>query len=165
MAERVALVRLRQELRRDLAAAERLLAELRPRIPLLDAAEDSVLAGYAAITLHQLYTALETGFERICRTFEGDLPPGAESHLALLRDMSLDLPAIRPAVIDVATLEALLPLLRFRHFVRHAYAVAWDQRRLREIWEAADRAWPLVTKDLEEFLEFVQATAEELAGA
>jgi hypothetical protein len=156
MAERVELIRLREELRRDLDAAAALIADLVEQREVLDRpAADRVVLGYVALTLHRFYTALETGLERIVRTLEGALPKGADAHQALLHDVTLALPAVRPAVLAESTADALRPLLRFRHFVRHSYAVAWDRQRLAEVLQHAEEAWPQARDDLARFTSFL----------
>jgi hypothetical protein len=162
MADRATLLRLVAELTADLEAAGRLLGELDRRAGHVRP-DDPVLHGYVAVTLHQLYTALESGFERICRALEGSLPAGSDSHAALLRDMTLELEQLRPAVLRAETAAALGPLLRFRHFVRHSYAVAWDPQRLEEVLQAARRAWPEVEADLAAFSAFLRQAAAGLS--
>ncbi len=164
MAERSDLLRLRQELARDLAAAESLLADVHVRSDALAAPEpDRVILGYVAVTLHQHYTALETAFERIARALEDTLPKGADAHLALLRDMTLELPGMRPAVLRESTADALRPLLRFRHFVRHSYGSPWDAQRLTEVLRDAERAWPQVHRDVNAFVAFIDGVLATLA--
>jgi hypothetical protein len=163
MAERSDLVRLREELRRDLAAAAGLLADAAEHRETLTGADpDRVVLGYLAVTLHRLYTALETSFERIARTLEGSLPKGADAHQALLHDMTLALPGIRPAVLRESTADGLRPLLRFRHFVRHSYAVAWDGERLAEVLRIAEEVWPETHEDMRAFAAFLDGLIDSL---
>ncbi len=161
--DRASLLRLRQDVERDSGAAEALLSALEARAGDALPADDPVFLGYAAVTLHQLYTALETAFERICLTLEGSLPAGADSHQALLRDMTRDLDTMRPRVLRDETASALRPLLRFRHFVRRAYAIDWDAERLQEVYAQARRASPLVGADMADFLAFLDELIAELA--
>ena len=154
-----AYVRLKQELVRDLRAIDGLLAELTQKKAVACVPHDVVFLGYVAVTLHQIYTGLETCFERISRTTEESLPVGPDTHRALLRDMALDLHNVRPAVLRVATAEALLPLLRFRHFVRHSYAVAWDAERLSAMVSQVQMAWPNVLQDMRQFTVFLDAAS------
>lgn len=152
--DRAALLRLRVEVARDVATFRSLLDDLSSRRAVM-ATGDPVVLGYAAITLHRAYTALESAFERVCRTLEGSLPAGRDSHQALLSDMALDLPGLRPPVLRVETAQSLAGLLRFRHFVRHAYAVSWDPDRIVEVLDAAEAAWPALRDDLEAFASFL----------
>lgn len=156
MAEHVELIRLREELRRDVDAAAALIAELGEQREVIDRPDaDRVVLGYVALTLHRFYTALETGLERIVRTLEGALPKGADAHSALLHDVTLPLPTVRPAVLGETTADGLRPLLRFRHFVRHSYAVAWDRKRLAEVLRHAEEIWPQTRDDLARFMHFL----------
>lgn len=160
--DRAQLLRLRADVQRDLATAGVVLADLVGRRDAIARGDDPVLLGYAAITLHQLYTALETAFERICRGLEGSLPVGADSHRALLHDMTLDLPGLRPPVLRSTTADALGALLRFRHFVRHAYAVAWDSKRLIDVLDGCRAVWSDVCADIDGFVAFITDVLDAL---
>ena len=157
------LRRLRVEAARDLEGVDRLLADLVGRVPDVATERDPVVLAYVAITLHQIYTAAESAFERICREFEVDLPRGADAHQALLRDMTLAIPRTRPEVLRETTAEGLRPLLRFRHFVRHAYVVTWDACRLAEVVAMAATAIPELRKDMDRFLAFLDEASAEAA--
>jgi len=111
---------------------------------------------YLAVRLHAWYTALESILERIARTVEGSLPGGPASHRDLLHGMSLDLPDIRPAVIDPGRLSDLFSLLAFRHFFRHVYAVDLDEVQLREHAVRLLHVHPQVLSDLTAFLDVVR---------
>lgn len=156
--DRAALLRLRAEVARDRATTRALLDDLAHRRTDIVRA-DPIVLGYAAITLHRAYTALESAFERICRTLEGSLPAGRDGHQALLADMALDLPGLRPAVLRPETAASLAVLLRFRHFVRHAYAVSWDPDRIVEVLDAAESLWAQLDADLATFLAFLDGVA------
>jgi len=152
------LTRLLAELRRDLGAAEQRLDGLRTRREQL-ADGDPVLASFFALSLHSYYTAIETAFERISRSFDGGVPTGTRSHQELLETMTLELPGIRPAVIKPETLELLRELLGFRHFVRHAYAVTCRTERLGQLVALASKAHAPLMADMTVFLSYVDALA------
>ena len=84
----------------------------------------------AGVALHAWYTGVETIFERVARELDGAVPEGERWHRALLSQMSAEIPGTRPRVIDPALGVELAALLAFRHFFRHAYAVAFDAGRL-----------------------------------
>lgn len=153
--ERAPLVRLRAELAAEIETIQKLLAQIAERRTGREADADPVWLAYLAISVHQYYTALEGIFERICRVFEGSLPTGADTHQALLRDMALELPGVRAAVLKGETVVALRPLLKFRHFVRHAYAVVWDANRIADVEAQTRSTWSLVERDLGYFLGFL----------
>ena len=60
-------------------------------------------------------------------------PAGGDWHLDLLRGATRELPGIRLAVLPRAVLDPLHEVLRFRHFFRHAYAIALDGTKLAKV--------------------------------
>ena len=67
----------------------------------LRAADDYYLDG-VALNLHGFYAGLERIFELIAAIVDGQKPEGENWHQALLHQMTLEVPAIRPAVISEA---------------------------------------------------------------
>jgi hypothetical protein len=65
--------------------------------------------------------------------------------------MALPLAVVRPAVLNPARLGDLSELLAFRHFFRHAYAVALDEAELRSHAARLERTHPGVRADLHSF--------------
>ncbi|HMF34074.1 MAG TPA: hypothetical protein VKK79_21805, partial [Candidatus Lokiarchaeia archaeon] len=57
--------------------------------------------------LHDFYTCIERIFRRIAVKVDGDIPPGEAWHKDLLNQMSLEIPNLRPAVIDATLFEQL----------------------------------------------------------
>jgi hypothetical protein len=119
-------------------------------------------AAYLAVKLHAWYTAFESILERIARVVEGGLPGGPSYHQDLLRGMALPLAAVRPAVLDPARLADLSELLAFRHFFRHAYAVALDDAELRRHAGRLERTHPGVRGDLRGFEQVVLGWIQKL---
>lgn len=101
-------------------------------------AEDLFLDS-AALNLHAFYTGLERIFTHIASSLDRSVPAGSDSHRALLRQMAVELPGIRPAVIADATADAVDEYLRFRHVVRHVYAFQLEPERVERL---ADRLRP-----------------------
>ena len=147
----VSWVRTAAELARLMESIEELFAELVVARARLLPGADRVACAYAAVMLHHLYTAIESALERICRTVEGSVPGGPDDHVSFLRDATLELPGIRPAILQAARFSPLFEMLRFRHFVRHAYSVQWDITRLRVLSDTAVSVWPEVRSDLDAF--------------
>ncbi len=106
-------------------------------------------AAMLAVALHHYYTAFESAIERAVLFLDGALPDGPDWHRALLREAARDLPDVRPAILSAPTLTDWEELRRFRHFFRHAYAVALDLERLRDHAELVHRLHPLARADLE----------------
>jgi hypothetical protein len=83
-------------------------------------------------TLNVLYTSMENYFRRISKYFENDLP--SESwHKELIERMQLELPNIRPALLDRETALLCEELLGFRHIFRTFYDRRLDPERIRLI--------------------------------
>jgi hypothetical protein len=76
--------------------------------------------------------------------------------------MALPLAAVRPAVLDPARLADLSELLAFRHFFRHAYAVALDDAELRRHAGRLERTHPGVRGDLRGFEQVVLGWIQKL---
>ena len=140
--------RLRAEIASDLAAFEDRLGELERLEP--EGASPAVLA-QIAVALHHAYGAVEAALARIARVLEGSMPVGADWHAALLHAMTLEIPSVRPSVLEPSSAAALRKLLAFRHFFRHAYAVAWDAEQLASLRRTALEAGPQVAADLRAF--------------
>jgi hypothetical protein len=61
----------------------------------------------AALNLHDFYSGIERILQLIATTVDGNLPSSSDWHRELLRQMSLDLPNIRPPVLYVETAKSL----------------------------------------------------------
>ncbi|MGM0577590.1 MAG: hypothetical protein ACQEXJ_17830 [Myxococcota bacterium] len=156
----VRLQRLRSEIASDRRAFERQVDALRT----LDlTVPDSPELAAAAVALHHAYGAVEAILSRVSQTLEGEIPSGPDWHVALLRGMTLDIESVRPALLEQETADLAHMLLGFRHFFRHAYAVALDGRRLEDLREDAERLKPLLVRDLERFDAHLRQVIE-LAG-
>jgi hypothetical protein len=130
------LALLRAELERDLGEVTRQL----DRATLHDPAASGPNAAWVALALDHAYSAFETLLVRLERAL--DLPPrtGERWHLELLEASALDVPDLRPAVVPRQALGDWLELLKFRHFLRHAYAADLDPQRLADLVDRLRRA-------------------------
>lgn len=112
------------------------------------------LRGIGAI-LHDFYTGVERMFETIAPELNGGVPAGSSWHRELLRNMTLDLPGFRPAVIERETERLLDELLRFRHLFRNVYGFELEWPRLRALLERLPAAWKALHADVDRFLGFL----------
>ena len=151
---------LRKEMETDLDAVRQLGAELgtvRENFTPQASQKDLTYVGYL---LHGIYTAWEGAFRRIATLYENRLDP-SQWHTHLLRRMSLDLPGIRPAVIDDETEKNLHKLRSFRHFFRHNYAMPLEHDELALVLRAYDSAAPKMEENLTRFLKSVEQIAQQ----
>jgi hypothetical protein len=114
------------ECRRDWAAVKTHLARARGADPTRGAPE----AALVALSLDHAYQAFETILVRLERG--AGLPEriGSSWHVALLADAALPVPGLRPALFSREGLAEWDALLRFRHFLRHAYVIDLDADKL-----------------------------------
>jgi len=80
-------------------------------------------------TLHAVYTAMENYFLRVSKFFENDLP-NDNWHKELLDRMVLNLPGIRPPLLEENTARLIDELRAFRHVFRNLYDDKLDPDRL-----------------------------------
>jgi hypothetical protein len=71
--------------------------------------------------LHDAYTCIEKILAKIAMAIDGELPSGGAWHSDLLDRMSLDIPEIRPRVINAELKDQLYDYMRFRHVFRNVY--------------------------------------------
>ncbi len=112
-----------------------------------------------ALNLHSLYSGLERIFELIAVELDGGTLGGDAWHAELLRQMSLDVPAVRPAALRPETAIALDELRRFRHRVRNIYAANLDPARIRPIVTGLPSLWEGLQQDLGAFVGFLRRLA------
>jgi hypothetical protein len=105
-------------------------------------------AALVALSLDHAYEAFETLLLRIERALGLPERTGAQWHRALLADATLVLPGVRPAIVPPSAERQWDELRRFRHFLRHSYAVELDAKRLARnvqlLGEAVDATAPSV---------------------
>jgi hypothetical protein len=119
------------ECRRDWDAVKAHLARALSVDPAAGAAE----AALVALSLDHAYQAFENILTRIERALGLPARSGPGWHTALVADAALDIPGVRPPLYPRHALPDWDALLRFRHFLRHAYVVDLDPEKL-----AANRA-------------------------
>ena len=112
-----------------------------------------------ALNLHGFYSGVEQIFEDIARTIDGGLPSGAEWHTSLLRQMTVEMGKLRPAVIEVETRQCLDEYRGFRHIVRNVYAFNLRPARLNELVNDTPNCLASLTSDLLAFADFLEKTA------
>ena len=85
--------------------------------------------------LHDFYGGIERVFVRIAEELDGGVPHGEQWHRQMLTDMSLEIPGVRPAVIERDLARQLGDYLRFRHVFRNVYGSLLEAGRLRPLEE------------------------------
>jgi len=129
-------------------------------------ADQDMFIDSAALNLHSFYAGLERLFEYTANQLDGGLPKGEAWHRELLRQMTMDLPNVRPPVMSAKTAESLDEYRRFRHVVRNVYAEHLDPERVGDLVEKLSTVWEQLKKELLAFAEFLEgiSRAEDEAG-
>ncbi len=86
-----------------------------------------------ALNLHDFYAGLERIFRYIASHVEQSVPTDGEWHRELLRQMNVEVPSVRPAVLSVESVQALDEYLRFQHVVRNVYTFNFDPERIERL--------------------------------
>ena len=123
---------------------------------------DEFEIGGVAATLHEFYSVAENLFKRIALELNGGLPAGGDWHVQLLRDMALEIPGVRPAVVRRSTANQLKEFLDFRHRFRHTYGFELRWPPMRELVGRVPAAQEALQDDVERFVSFLRELA---AGA
>ena len=154
------LRRLASELGRERRTLDRVMGEVNAARSLLATrAPTSLELRGAADLLHDFYTGCEKTFELIATTLDGGPPEGASWHRRLLETMSLEVTAVRPAVIRPETAHALDEYLRFRHLFRSLYGFELLWERVAPLLDGLEPVYVLVASDLDGFITAIETIA------
>ena len=129
-ANEVLLVRLIAEMEDEIKSLTLLRGEMNDCLKM--GLSHVVLRAKASV-LHDFYTGIERIFTKIASELNGGLPNTPQWHIELLRDMSLPLEGVRPAVVTSRLRDALVPFLRFRHLFLNLYGFDLEPKRLYEL--------------------------------
>lgn len=149
-------------LERDLESARNVYERLdRAAERVRTSGADPVTVAAVALYLQNLYTAFEEVLRRVAAELDGAVPKGEDWHRDLLEQMTLEIADVRPQLIDDPLHDDLDLLRRFRHVVRHAYAVEYDWGEMQTVLEAAERAARMLPGAVATLEESVRAAIDE----
>jgi len=109
-----------------------------------------------ALNLHGFYSGFERIFTQIAETVDGNLPHGENWHELLLRQMTNEVPNVRPAVISTETRNLLDELRRFRHVVRNVYTHKFNATNIGKLVGFASDAFERLNAELVAFTNFLE---------
>jgi len=116
--------------------------------------DDGYLDG-VALNLHGFYAGAESIFKDIGQTVESSVPTDSDWHKKLLLQMSGEIEAVRPAVIQYSTRLCLDEYRAFRHVVRNVYTFNLRPAYLEELTEDLPDCYATFKQDLEVFISFL----------
>ena len=129
--EEMLVRRLKAKIESELAGLEALVNEMNvaPR------RDDTYSLRARGSILHDFYTGMERILVRIAAELNGGVPQGEQWHRALIQNLALDVPEVRPPVIDTELARVLGEYLRFRHVFRDVYGYVLEPDRMRPLEE------------------------------
>ncbi len=110
--------------------------------------------------LHDFYSGIERVFVRIAEELDGGVPQGEQWHRQLAKDMSLEIPGVRPAVIAEELARSLGDFRRFRHVFRNVYGFALEDQRMRPLEERLPTVLSSFRRQVGEFLDWIVGGAD-----
>lgn len=116
----------------------------------------------AALSLQNFYMGVEQAFEEIAKQIDDSLPTGASSHRELLEQMALEIPNVRPTVIQTETLKRLNEYRGFRHVVVHRYGFELYPERIQALVEELPSCCNELAQDMQAFCEFLMYLNQDL---
>lgn len=149
----------------DEAFARRLAAEIEHELHGLDALRDELASAprdddtfalrARGSMLHDFYCGVERILVRLAEELNGGVPQGERWHRQVVTDMTLEIPDVRPAVIDAALAEELGDFLRFRHVFRNLYGSRLQAERMRPLEERLPDVLAAFRRQIRAFVEWM----------
>jgi hypothetical protein len=108
-----------------------------------------------AFGLQSFYSGLERALELVAEEVDGGTLGGESWHAELLRQMSTEVPAVRPPVLQRAAADWVDEYRKFRHRARNVYATNLVPDRMEPLATGLAKGWLEVRGDLVAFAEFL----------
>jgi len=135
------------------------ITNLLPRIETAwkKAAQDSddLYLDSVTLNLHGFYAGIERIFELIAKRIDESLPSGENWHRELLKQMTIDIKKVRPAVISQPTYDYLNNYRGFRHIVRNVYTFNLSVSKLQVLIEQLQDSYSSFKNDIDAFCLFI----------
>jgi hypothetical protein len=142
------LLRSAARLRSELAELARVATRIDEGWRRAQSSADDYYLDSVALNLHGLYSGRERIFVMIATVMDMSLPEGSQWHHLLLRQMTQEIPGVRPAVISEATCALLDEYRGFRHVVRNVYALELDPNRIEPLVKKTPALFAQVSAEL-----------------
>jgi len=118
--------------------------------------DDSLYLDSVALNLHDFYNGLERIFERIAENIDEIKPEGLNWHQEILKQMAMEIPKVRPAVISQDLREELDKYRAFRHIVRNIYAHNFKIDKIKDLMGDTDKVLNKLEENMRIFCEFLE---------
>jgi hypothetical protein len=152
-------ITLQQRIRQEMADIELCVSIINKHWVIVDEtdADKTAYVYSVAFNLHSFYAGIERIFELIANEIDGGVVSGESWHNNVLRQMAVDLPGVRPAVLTAETAEFLAEYLRFRHLIRNIYVFRLDVTRMAHLAQEIDVVWTKLQQEINHFIDYLQA--------
>lgn len=110
-----------------------------------------------ALNIHSFYSVLERVFEKVASAVDNSPPQGINWHQELLKQMALEIPNVRPAVISEKTRKRLDNYRGFRHVVRNVYSYHISPDKMEPLAKGIRLTFKQVEKELTAFSRFIES--------
>ncbi len=114
-----------------------------------------------ALNLHGFYNGIERVMELIAVDLDGVTLGGEAWHAELLRQVELEVPSLRPAVISSETRRRLDEYRRFRHRVRNIYAANLNASQLEGLVSQLMTTWENLKTELSAFADYLDSLSDK----
>lgn len=121
---------------------------------------DDLYLDSVALNLHDYYSAIERIFEMIANEMEESLPEGSSWHKELIKQMTIEINNVRPAVISKSTEAKLDEYRGFRHVVRNVYSYKFSSEKIGRLFEKLDVLNKKMTSEINKFIDFLEKAGE-----
>jgi hypothetical protein len=154
---------LASRIRQDLAEIERVVERIERAVLAAGqhTAEQDLFLDSAALNLHDFYSGLERIFAHIASSVDQSVPSGRDWHRELPRQMTVEVPGLRPQAISTEVASAVDEYLRFRHVVRDNYAFELDPERVERLASQLRATFQEVRAELVALATFLEGLAQE----
>lgn len=122
---------------------------------------DDYYVDATALNLHGFYAGLERLFEIVADGIDQAKPTGSHWHEELLRQMTAEIPNVRPPVLSPQTRDRLDRYRGFRHVVRNVYTLNLDAEQVEVLIRQLPPTMERVSRDLLAFADFLEQLVEE----
>jgi len=122
----------------------------------MHAEDQDAFLNSVALNLHSFYNGLERLMELVALEMDGGTLGGEFWHIELLRQMALELPSVRPAVLSAETGQLLDEYRKFRHRVRNIYAAHLSAARMEHLVKNLPSTWNQARTELLAFADFLE---------
>ena len=150
---------LAMRIRNELSEIERTLNRAAEGVKRAKKTGDDYYLDGVALNLHSFYSGIERVFQLIAANIDDMLPEGENWHQILLKQMTVEVNGVRPAVISDSVRLGFDEYRGFRHVVRNVYAYKFDSDRIDKLTEKASPLYFKLRAELLAFAEFLEANA------